>query len=184
MNPPFGERAASVCHSITSWAFMPRSSLAGAENLTLEEPWNSYLGKTLWICCWSQQRKTLYCNLSWRGCSNYSSLRLQSSLVCLCRGGKEWKILSMLIPEDCVGSKCMQDTDGHTISEDFLQSGFCLWTHLRVKVRNFLRNSVYFMHSLSALSKPLISAYLAWMPQKDKYLHEISSDFYFQKSQK
>lgn len=90
----------------------------------------------------------------------------------------------MLIPEDCVGSKCMQDTDGHTISEDFLQSGFCLWTHLRDKVRNFLRNSVYFMHSLSALSKPLISAYLAWMPQKDKYLHEISSDFYFQKSQK
>lgn len=90
----------------------------------------------------------------------------------------------MLIPEDCVGNKCMQDTDGHTISEDFLQSGFCLWTHLRVKVRNFLRNSVYFMHSLSALSKPLISAYLAWMPQKDKYLHEISSDFYFQKSQK
>lgn len=52
--PPFGKWAASVCLSITSWAFMPSSSLAGAENLTQEEPWNSYLWKTLWICCWSQ----------------------------------------------------------------------------------------------------------------------------------
>lgn len=98
--------------------------------------------------------QTLCCDLRWRGCSNYSSLRLLSSLLYIYRGGKEWKILTLTLTfpaEDYVGkSGYLQcKTQWPHYFWGFLQPGFCLWTHLRVKVRNFLRNSLYFMYSLS-----------------------------------
>lgn len=96
----------------------------------------------------------------------------------------------MLTPtEDYIGKRFEPSVQDNysvcTFSEDFLQLEFYLWTHWRGKMGKFLKiRGKELTVLIYTLSKTLRSAHLAWMSQKDKYLHEISSDFYFQKSQK
>lgn len=66
----------------------------------------SKCGKNKIIWLWTTTEAKLCYKLRWRSCSQCLSLRVQTSLLRTYRGGKEWKILSMLTPaEDYAGKK-------------------------------------------------------------------------------
>lgn len=123
-----------------------------------------------------------------KGCHHCPSLKVQSSLVYVYTGGKGWKISILTPTKDPIGKDvCLQckTITPTAISKDFLQTGYYLWMHWRDKLGNSLQfRGKEFTVLLSVLFRNLISAHLSWMSQKHKYLHKISSDFYFQKSQK